>query len=115
METLATPAELQTLKLLHDQPQTLDLGLRFAEGGPFTQPIRLQVADQPMQRINIIRQGSKIEVHGPEGYAPSRCIASRSVFPESIGRSISRQQRASRSAPANASRCPRSASTAAAK
>src|SRR5258708_17435923 len=105
METFATPADLQTLKLLHDQPQTLDLGLRFAEGGPFAQPIRRQVADQPMQRINIIRQGSKIEVHAPEGYAPSQGIASRSVFPESIGRSISRQHRASRPAPPHARRC----------
>ena len=33
--------------------------------------------DQPMQGINIIRQGSKIDVHDPDGYACSRPVASR--------------------------------------
>ncbi len=72
IETLGTSAELQALQLLHDQPQALDLDLRFTERRPFTRPLRSQLTDQPMQRINIIRQGSKIDVHGSQGYACSR-------------------------------------------
>jgi hypothetical protein len=46
IETLGTSAELQTLQLLYDQPQALDLGLRLAEGRPFTRPLHRQIADQ---------------------------------------------------------------------
>ena len=72
LETLGAPAELQTLQLLHDQPQALDLALGLGQRGPFARAFRRQLADQPMQRINIIRQGSKIDVHGSQGYACSR-------------------------------------------
>jgi hypothetical protein len=63
IEPLGASTELEALQLLYDQPQTLDLGLGFGECGPFARPIHCKVTDQPMQRINIIRQGSEIDVH----------------------------------------------------
>jgi hypothetical protein len=44
---------------LHDQPQPFDLCLRLGEGGV----IGGQRAHHSLQRLYIVRQGGKIDVH----------------------------------------------------
>jgi hypothetical protein len=45
---------------LHDQPQSLDLGLSRGEGGA----VGGKGPHHPVQRLYIVRQGRKIDVHG---------------------------------------------------
>jgi hypothetical protein len=111
IEPLGPPAELQALKLLHDQPQAFDLSLCCGERLAFAGPFRGQLPDQLMQGINVLRQSSKIELHEHTVRSVLRC---RTAFddPESIGRMTIQLQTAATVVRVSASRCPRSTSTA---
>ena len=69
------PSETAALKHLDDLPQPVDLSLRFR---PLAVERRGQIADHPMQRIDVIRQGGEIDVHEPESspaYGPARALS----------------------------------------
>lgn len=85
IQPLGPSAELQALQLLHDQPQPLDLGLGFGEGSPFARPIRRKIPDQSMQRIDVLGQSSKVDVHPPRVRSPVGHRIESSIA-ESIGR-----------------------------
>src|SRR5258705_8655147 len=68
VKPLGAPAKLAALQLLNDEAETFDLRLCFSEAGAFGR----QRAHHSLQRLHIVRQGSKIDVHKPEVYADSR-------------------------------------------
>jgi hypothetical protein len=59
IEPFRPPAELAALQLLDDEMQPFDLSPRLAEVGPLGR----ERAHHPPQRLHIIRQGRKINVH----------------------------------------------------
>jgi hypothetical protein len=61
-ESLGTPAKLVTLQLLNDEPKSFDLGLRFGEVGT----LGCQRPHNLLQRLYIVRQSGKIDVHARE-------------------------------------------------
>ena len=60
-----TPAKLAALQLLNDEPEAFDLRLRFGASSG-------ERPDHPLQRLYIIWQSSKIDVHEQAVYADSR-------------------------------------------
>jgi hypothetical protein len=66
IDTLRAPPELMALKPLNDETEPLDLGLRLNELGAIAILLRGQLAYQPMQRIDVIRQSVEIEGHASE-------------------------------------------------
>jgi len=63
IDTLRTPSELMALKPQNDEPEALDLGLRPRKLGAIAILLCGQLAYQPMQRIDVIRQSIEIEGH----------------------------------------------------
>ncbi len=61
VQTLGAASELVALQGLHDLPQPIDLGQSFSA---LSVARHNQIADHPMQRIDIIRQGSEVNGHG---------------------------------------------------
>ena len=68
VEAFGTTPEPIALQRLDDLAQPVDLGLRLC---PLAVERRSQLADHPMQRIDVIRQGSEVYVHEPEFRADS--------------------------------------------
>ena len=68
IKALGAAAELVALQLLDDQLEAFDLGLRLGEVGPLGR----QQSHHPVQRLNIVRQSGKIDVHGHKVYADSQ-------------------------------------------
>ncbi len=83
IKPFGAPTELAALHLLHDQTEPFDLGLCFAEAGH----VGRECAHHPLQRLYIIRQGCKIDVHECEVYADSRTSSQAHMHVESISRS----------------------------
>ncbi len=83
IEPLGAPAELAALQLLDDEVEPFDLGLRLAEAGALGR----ERAHHPLQRLHIVRQGSKIDVHETQSLADSRRSHRSTCIIESIGRS----------------------------
>jgi len=61
-ELLGTPAKLVTLQFLNNEPKPFDLGLRLSEVGT----LGCQRPHYPLQRLYIVRQSRKIDVHACE-------------------------------------------------
>jgi len=59
VKPLGAPTKLAALQLLNDEAETFDLRLCFSEVGAFGR----QRPHHPLQRLHIVRQGSKIDVH----------------------------------------------------
>ena len=59
IEALGATAELIALQLLDDQLEAFDLRLRLGESGPLGR----KRSHHPVQRLNIVRQSGKIDVH----------------------------------------------------
>jgi hypothetical protein len=77
VEALGAPSELKTLQGLYEIAQPINLGLRM---GALIIAHRDQVADHPMQRIDVIRQGREIDIHEPDsrpGSTTSRALSHR--------------------------------------
>ena len=112
VQPLGTTPEAATLEGLHYLSQPVNLGLCLRS---FAVERRGQFADHPVQRRDVVRQGSEgYGVHEPE-FMPATQPAERYRTVSQIGRSapLSRQRRDATAVPALASRCPRSASKAA--
>jgi len=62
IKPFGTTAKLTALQLPDDEPQPFDLGLRGGEAGAFGR----QRPHHSLQRLYIVRQGRKIDVHGRE-------------------------------------------------
>ena len=60
IEPFGAPAKLAALQLLNDEPEAFDLRLRLSEVGAFGR----ERPDHPLQRLYIIWQNGKIDVHG---------------------------------------------------
>ena len=77
IETFGTASEPAALQCLDDLPQPVDLGLRLR---PLAIEGRSQLADYPMQCIDVIRQRSEIDVHEPNStpiHGPGRAPSGR--------------------------------------
>ncbi len=77
VEALGAPSEAAALEQLDDLPQPVDLGLCFRS---LAVERRGQIADHPMQRIDVVRQGAEIDLHEPESkpaHAPGRALSGR--------------------------------------
>lgn len=61
-ELFGTPAKLVTLQLLDNEPKPFDLRLRLSEVGT----LGCQRPHHLLQRLYIVRQGGKIDVHARE-------------------------------------------------
>jgi hypothetical protein len=59
IQPFGTPTKLAALQPLNDEPEAFDLRLRFGEAGAFGR----ERPDHPLQRLYIIWQGGKIDVH----------------------------------------------------
>ncbi len=59
VKPLGAPAKLRALQLLNDQAEAFDLRLCFGEVDAFGR----KRPHHPMQRLHIVRQGGKIDVH----------------------------------------------------
>jgi hypothetical protein len=59
IEPFGASAKLTALQILNDEPEPLDLCLCFSEVGAF----RSERANHTLQRLYIVRQGGKIDVH----------------------------------------------------
>jgi len=107
VEAFGTAPEAAALQRLDDLPEPIDLGLCL---GPLTVERRRQLADHPMQRRDVIRQGSEVYVHERILGSSARSTECYRAG-ESIGRSahVIRRRWASTDARASASQCPRSA------
>src|SRR5216683_3265759 len=68
IEPFGAPTKLAALQLLNDEPEAFDLRLRRSEVGAFGR----ERPDHPLQRLHIVWQIGKIDVHEPEVYADSR-------------------------------------------
>jgi hypothetical protein len=51
---------LAALQLLNDEPEPFDLRLRLSEVGAFGR----ERPDHPLQRLHIVWQSGKIDIHG---------------------------------------------------
>src|ERR1700694_2311439 len=68
IQPFGAPAKLAALQLLNDEPEAFDLRLRRSEVGACGR----ERPDHPLQRLHIVWQIGKIDVHEPEVYADSR-------------------------------------------
>src|SRR6266852_4693819 len=114
IQPFGAPTKLAALELLNDEPETFDLRLRLREVGAFGR----QRPDHPLQRLYIVWQIGKIDVHEPEVYPDSRAsspinmpvsqsaaaiIPLRLVATAARVRASRRRQSASTTAPSSAS------------
>src|SRR5882672_6752958 len=107
VEPFGTPAKLAALQLLHDEPEPFDLRLCLSEIDAFGR----ERSDHPLQRVYIIWQSGKIDVHESEVYADSRVSSSaKGVLSQSVAAIIPPPLVAT-AAPVRASRRRQSAST----
>ena len=83
IQPFGAPAKLAALQLLNDEPEPFDLRLRFGEVDAFGR----ERPDHPLQRVYIIRQSGKIDVHEQAVYTDSRASSPMHMPVESIGRS----------------------------
>lgn len=60
IEPFGASAKLAALQLLNDEPEALDLGFGLSKGGAFG----CERPDHPLQRLHIVWQSGKIDVHG---------------------------------------------------
>src|ERR1700682_5140713 len=72
IQPFGAPTKLTALQLLNDEPEAFDLRLRLSEVGAFGR----ERPDHPLQRVHIIWQSGKIDVHEMEVYADSRASSS---------------------------------------
>src|SRR6202158_191959 len=68
IQPFGAPTKLAALQLLNDEPEAFDLRLRLGEVGAFGR----KRPDHPLQRLDIVWQIGKIDVHEPEVYPDSR-------------------------------------------
>src|ERR1700694_1610456 len=68
IQPFGAPAKLAALQLLNDEPEAFDLRLRRREVGAFGR----ERPDHPLQRLHVVWQIGKIDVHELEVYADSR-------------------------------------------
>src|SRR5712664_214738 len=68
IQPFGASTKLAALELLNDEPEAFDLRLRLSEVGAFGR----ERPDHPLQRLHIVWQIGKIDVHEPEVYADSR-------------------------------------------
>src|SRR6202051_309011 len=68
LQPFGAPTKLAALQLLNDEPEAFDLRLRLSEVGAFGR----ERPDHPLQRLHIVWQIAKIDVHEPKVYAASR-------------------------------------------
>src|SRR5712671_1787144 len=114
IQPFGAPTKLAALQLLNDEPEAFDLRLRLSEVGAFGR----ERPDHPLQRLDIVWQIGKIDVHEPEVYADSRASSSinmpvsqsaaviippRPVATAARVRASRRRQSASTTAPSSAS------------
>src|ERR1700687_1544500 len=117
IQPFGAPTKLAALQLLNDEPEAFDLRLRLSEVGAFGR----ERPDHPLQRLHIVWQIGKIDVHEPEVYADSRAsspinmpvsqsaaviIPPRPVATAVRVRASRRRQSASTIAPSSASASP---------
>src|ERR1700730_1843989 len=107
IQPFGVPTKLAALQLLNDEPEAFDLRLRLSEVGAFGG----ERPDHPLQRLYIIWQSGKIDVHEQAVYADSRASSPAvGVLSQSVAAIIPPPPVAT-AAPARASRRPQSAST----
>src|SRR5258705_6139241 len=114
IQPFGAPTKLAALQLLNDEPEAFDLRLRLSEVGAFGR----ERPDHPLQRLDIVWQIGKIDVHEPEVYPDSRAsspihmlvsqsaaviIPLRPVATAARVRASRRHQSASTTAPSSAS------------
>src|ERR1700676_2186995 len=114
IQPFGAPTKLAALQLLNDEQEAFDLRLRLSEVGAFAR----ERPDHPLQRLHIVWQIGKIDVHEPEVYADSRAcslinmpvsqsaaaiIPPRPVATAARVRANRRRQSASTTAPSSAS------------
>src|SRR6202158_2135339 len=68
IQPFGAPTKLAALQLLNDEPEAFDLRLRLREVGAFGR----ERPDHPLQRLDIVRQIGKIDIHELQVYADSR-------------------------------------------
>src|SRR6266851_7091534 len=68
IQPFGAPTKLAALQLLNDEPEAFDLRLRLSEVGAFGR----KRPDHPLQRLDIVRQIGKIDIHELQVYADSR-------------------------------------------
>jgi hypothetical protein len=74
IQRFGAPTKLAALQLLNDEPEAFDLRLRLSDVGAFGR----ERPDHPLQRLDIVWQIGKIDVHEPEVY-PTRALLHRST------------------------------------
>src|SRR6202158_1965387 len=114
IQPFGTPTKLAALELLNDEPEAFDLRLRLREVGAFGR----ERPDHPPQRLDIVWQHGKIDIHELQVYADSRAsspinmpvsqsaaviIPPRPVATAAPVRASRRRQSASTTAPSSAS------------
>src|SRR6266403_4861602 len=106
IEPFGAPAKLAALQLLNDEPEPFDLGFCLSERGTFG----CERPDHPLQRVYIIWQGGKIDVHEQAVYADSRASSpATGVLSQSVAVIIP-PPRVATAAAGRANRCRQSAS-----
>ena len=108
IEPFGATAKLAALQLLNNEPQAFDLGLRLREVGAFGR----QRPHYLLQRLHIVRQCGKIDVHEPEVYADSRGFSPINMLVSQSAAAIIPPPRVATAAPARANRPRRSTSIA---
>src|SRR5216684_7747233 len=78
IQPFGAPTKLAALQLLNDEPEAFDLRLRLSEVGAFGR----KRPDHPLQRLDIVWQIGKIDVHEPEVF-PDSCASSPIHMPVS--------------------------------
>src|SRR5260370_28387123 len=111
IQPLGAPTKLTALQLLNDEPEAFDLRLRLSEVGAFGR----ERPDHPLQRLDIVWQIGKIDVHEPEVYPDSRASSPIHMPVSQSAAVIIPPRPGATGAPARASRRPQSASTPAPK
>ena len=66
IDPFRAPSELRALEPPDDEPESLDLSLRLGKLGSIVRHLRSQVTHKSVQRIDIRRQRSEIDVHAPK-------------------------------------------------
>src|SRR3984893_9284271 len=107
IQSLGAPAKLTALQLLDNEPEPFDLRLRLSEVGAFGR----ERPDHPLQRLHIVWQIGKINVHEPEVYADSRASSPIHMPVSQSAAVIIPPQPVATAARVRASRCRQSAST----
>ena len=69
------PTKLAALQLLNDEPEAFDLRLRLREAGTFGR----ERPDHPLQRLHIVWQIGKIDIHESRKFTPTRALPHRST------------------------------------